>query len=184
MRSNHDLRRLTWCLVGCAICLSCTDQPPQQSRDISFLPQTKIGPHSGDTRPLQSEADTVPCLRQFPARVVARGRIHKEVHLGPPGYGETPDEDRRDTILVLVLPRVMPVCGGPERGDSTAIIRTDSLQLVYPPRDALDHVGDTVTVFGGLEEAIWGWHYKKVVLHVDSIPALRILRQRRRLTSA
>src|SRR6266536_5060839 len=157
-------------LVTGAALLSCKGHATQQQRDITLLPPPEGASGPIDTVTLQSANDATHCLRQIPARVVARGRIRKEVHLGPPGYGETPDEDKRDTILVLVLPGPIPVCADPEHGDTVAVVHPSALQLVYVPRNALEHVGEAVTVYGQLEEAVLGWHYTEVVLHVDSIP--------------
>lgn len=133
---------------------------------------------SADTLPLQSTADTARCLHQIPAHVVAEGRLGKEVHLGPPGYGETPNQDERDTILVLVLPHPIPVCADPEHGDTVAVVHAAKLQLMYVTRDALNHVGEDLVVFGQLEEAVFGWHFTDVILHVDSIPSLTPLPSR------
>ena len=160
-------------LVTALAVLACPSsrRDSQPRRNLTFL---KIQPpHSTpiDTT-LQSIADTTHCLRQMPARVVARGRLRKEVHLGPPGYGETPQRDERDTIVVLVLPRSIPVCAVPHRGDTVAVVHASALQLVYAPRNVLDHMGEEFTVYGRLEEAVWGWHFTNVVLHVDSIPDL------------
>src|SRR6266571_6046291 len=162
-------------LVASVASLGCKGQTTHEQRDITLLPlpSTAHGPVDTGTL-LQSTNDTTRCLRQMPARVVARGRIRKDVHLGPPGYGETPDQDKRDTILVLVLPGPIPVCADPEHGDTEAVVHTSALQLVNVPRNALEHVGEAVTVYGRLEEAVFGWHFTSVVLHVDSIPALQL----------
>jgi hypothetical protein len=143
----------------------------QQRRHIAFLKTLPPDSAPLDTT-LQSMADTTRCLRQMPARVVARGQLRKEVHLGPPGYGETPQQDERDTIVVLVLPRPISVCVDPHSGDTSAVIHATALQLIYPPRNVLDRIGEEFTVYGRLEEAVWGWHFTNVVLHVDSIPDL------------
>ena len=167
------LRPLAILLVTGLAVLACpssgrNSQPP---RNITLLETHP--PHSTqlDTA-LQSIADTTHCLRQMPARVVARGRLRKEVHLGPPGYGETPERDERDTIVVLVLPTSISVCSDPLRGDTVPVVHSSALQLVYAPRKVLDHTGEEFTVYGRLEQAVWGWHFTNVVLHVDSIPDL------------
>ncbi len=161
-------------LVTSAALLSCKGQSTHERRDMTFLPPREIVQGPIDTGTLQSTQDTTHCLRQMPARVVAQGRIRKEVHAGPPGYGETPDQDERDTILVLVLPGPIPVCADPAHGDTVAVVHASALQLVYVPRNALEHLGEAVTVYGRLEEAVFGWHFTSVVLHVDSIPELRV----------
>jgi hypothetical protein len=52
-------------------------------------------------------------------------------------------------------------------------VRTARFQLSGRAHEALSRPGSFVTVFGSLTPAVWGWHYLKVVLEVDSIPALR-----------
>ena len=99
------------------------------------------------------------------------------MHLGPPGYGETPDQDRRDTIVVLVLRAAVRVCPdttGSVHGPSPARVRR--LQLVQVPHSTLDEVGRAVTAYGSVEEATWGGQYTPFILRADSSPALRTRR--------
>jgi len=169
-------------LIASAALVSCRGADSRSERDIKLVQPRELANRSIDTTTLQSAEDTTQCLHQLPARVVARGRLRKEVHLGPPGYGETPEQDRRDTILVLVVSHPIPVCADPERGDTAGAVLAQALQLVYAPRNGLEHIGETVMVFGGLEEAVFGWHYTNVVLHVDSIPQLRVSRPKAHTT--
>jgi hypothetical protein len=94
--------------------------------------------------------------------------------LGPPGYGETPAKDERDTIVVLVLPIALKVCIVPRpRSDTGSIYAATRLQLRGAPRTVLEHIGNTVTVFGKLSEAVWGGEFTRIVLYTDSIPEIR-----------
>ena len=113
------------------------------------------------------------CVDQSPRRVSLRGRIHSEVHLGPPGYGETPTVDTRDTILVLALPRTIALCNDPRLDPQGAsAIDASSVQLVgHVGRN--HRAGDTITAYGSLIQRTWGRHYLPVVLEVDSIAGQR-----------
>jgi len=102
------------------------------------------------------------------------GVLRLEVHLGPPGYGETPARDERDTILVLELPSPIPVCPdfGQNSRDSVAHIRR--LQLTGRALDGFKALGTRVTVYGSLSRAALGSDFLPVGLSADSIPELRL----------
>ena len=53
----------------------------------------------------------------------------------------------------------------------------DRFQLDGIPHAALDHVGRWVTAHGAIKQPTLGWHFTKLLLRVDSIPALRTRRQ-------
>jgi hypothetical protein len=114
------------------------------------------------------------CLPRWPARVAVSGTLRREVHPGPPGYGETPSEDERDTVVVLVPDRALTACA--DSADAARGVRPRSLrriQLVHVPRSTLAAVGSHVTVYGGLDEATWGSHFTPFVIFTDSIPAIQ-----------
>ena len=96
------------------------------------------------------EATPGDCLTEAPARVAITGELRREVHLGPPGYGETPARDEGDTIVVLVPRVAVPVCVDTSRGGGKSVRwEVDRFQLVGIPHTTLDHVGRRVTAYGG-----------------------------------
>jgi hypothetical protein len=166
------MRRLTATVLA-ALATACGERA-DQPRSLELLPRSAAGPEiraPGDTQSYATTAAGAPCVRQWPARVQLRGVLDREVHLGPPGYGETPEQDSRDTIAVLALPVTLHVSQDSSAQSGGAnCLEVVRLQLVGHPRSALDRLGDTMTVFGTLEERAWGWHYTPVILRVDSIP--------------
>jgi hypothetical protein len=149
---------------------ACKAERSGDERDLTLLPSDSAA-GVPRTRSLPSRPD---CVSQAPQHVSLRGTVQREVRLGPPGYGETPARDRRDTILVLVAARAVPVCSDPEiDSEAPAIIRAGRLQLVGRLDPRRYAVGDTVVVYGRFGQASYGWHYTPVVLYVDSIPAGR-----------
>ena len=114
------------------------------------------------------------CIGLSPTKARLAGRLAREVHLGPPGYGENPKTDAKDTILVLVLSE--PVRGCSTERPQGADTASSHIQLLGRARDGFSHLGETVTVYGELSEAVWGWHFTPLVFDVDSIPAFRRVR--------
>ena len=110
-------------------------------------------------------------------RTALRGVVHREIELGPPGYGETPATDRRDTIAVILLPA--PLVLGPDsaaHGVAEPPVRTARVALRRVPRGILSLVDAEVTVYGRLEESVFVWEYGPLILRADSVPALRNVR--------
>ena len=118
--------------------------------------------------PLET-ARRLTCLPLWPIHLALEGTLGTEPHLGPPGYGETPAQDRRDTIVVLRLNKSVKVCGG---ADTTAVT-VSKIQIGGYAGPMTPGIGSRVTVFGTLRPAVFGWHYLPIVMTVDSIPALR-----------
>jgi hypothetical protein len=71
-----------------------------------------------------------PCASYNPAVTRLDGRLERAFAYGPPGYGETPKIDTRETYLVIVLDA--PLCtarGDDETDEPESVIRR--VQLVY-----------------------------------------------------
>ena len=148
-------------VIGCA-------EPSEFERDLTLLP-TLSPDAAGRT---QARRERSNCVGQLPQRVALRGTVQREVRLGPPGYGETPAQDRRDTVLVLVPTRAIPVCNDHAIDAGGApVIAAARLQLLGRVDPNQYAPGATLTVYGGFRQAVLGWHYTPVVLHVDSIVA-------------
>lgn len=96
--------------------------------------------------------------------------VERKVY-GPPGYGETPAQDLRTTILILKLRQpitvepVPPVSQDNPNGDTFKHVSEVQLFVSQSQiADARKLVGHTVTATGTLNEAITASQYTKVWL--------------------
>ena len=149
-----------------ALTMACDDRKPEPERAFALIPHPPAA-----SQPIR-RPHTPDCVSVWPERVELRGTISVEVHPGPPGYGETPAEDRRDSIVVLTISAPLAVCGDSNATNSFPPVKTARFQVTGNAHEALSHAGRHVTVYGSLTPAVWGWHYLKVILEADSIPEL------------
>ncbi len=112
-------------------------------------------------------ASEVSGLYEWDHRYSLTGTLKREVHLGPPGYGETPKHDIKETIAVLDLPASIHVTGDALGGAYSASMQ--SIQLVLPESHADFQDGTCVDVTGALFPAHTGHHRRRVVMDVESI---------------
>lgn len=125
------------------------------------------------------------CIALWPERLSLRGSVRVESHYGPPGYGETPTQDKRLRIFVLKLPTPIDVCADTSTVAPQAMLQgVAALQLTDDvDTTALKKVmGIQVEVFGTLRHKVLGTDFTDVVIRVDSIPALT--RSRRNLSAS
>ena len=172
----HPVTRYRSIVVAVAALSGCghTDRP--EAQDLALLPRTEVSPPH--EVPVSSDSGAG-CISQQGQQVVVRGMARREVRTGPPGYGETPTLDKRDTILVMRLPKRVRVCTDRSLDPSgPAVIETDSVQLVGRLDPRSQPSGDTLTVFGTFRQQTWGWHYTRVVLEVDSVAPHNTVRPR------
>lgn len=107
------------------------------------------------------------------------GTLTERKEYGPPGYGETPSKDERDTILVLKLSNlisVQPAANAEARGsaslDPVKDVREVQLFISRPQIvDARKLLGKVVVVVGTLNEAAAPSQYTKVWLYVQTLNA-------------
>lgn len=115
-------------------------------------------------------ADQPTCLPLRPAKVWLTGTVRREERFGPPGYGETPRVDEKDTILVLHLQEPISVCPDSVAGREDRERREASvLQLTGSVQRAWSHLGHKISVHGALFRAELGWHYTDVLMQVDTV---------------
>ena len=128
---------------------------------------------STESHPLVAHRDPSGCIT--PGRIVLRGTLRREVHLGPPGYGENPATDERDTIVALVLPKPFALCRDSTVGSARATAVVDRrVTLWHVTRSALEGIGQTVTAYGTIYEAAFLHEFGPLVLQVDSVPDLQL----------
>lgn len=161
---------------------ACDRNSPRSESSIELAPQ---GKRSGTPDTASQVAVAIgigrkdQCLPLSPVHLTLRGRVRREVHLGPPGYGENPKTDDRDTIYVLALSDSVRVCGDVEVSRDIKPIAVTTVQLLSPPHAIVSTVGMDVSVCGRLGRAVLGWHFLPVHIRVDSIPEVAKPRKHR-----
>ncbi len=108
-------------------------------------------------------------VHYWPEKVTLTGRVVYRTFYGPPGYGENPKTDSRETqdILLLESPVDVIATGNDPLTDQTER-RVTRITLV------IDHsirnlIGKRVIIEGTLVHAHTGHHHTKVLMDVSSI---------------
>ena len=176
MKSRSWRRFFVLALVGCGSCKAAQDG---EARDIEqLLMREHVAAQTSRhlLSALGHDSRGKPCLELEPAGVAIQGQLLTEIHLGPPGYGETPASDERHTIVVIAVKAPLRVCAdtaaaaAPRPGQSAEITR---FQLQSASTAVWSHIGETVTAYGVLQVRELGAHFTPILLWVDSIPGLR-----------
>ena len=156
-----------------SLATACSDRPAP-ARHIAFPPSDQ------KPQPPEPKQLVVPteghCLPVWPTPVLLTGIVEQEHHLGPPGYGESPQIDEKLTIYVLRLARPFAVCADADPADPRP--QVDSVTLMQltgkvDPDRLKEWIGETVSVFGALHDQTLSHDFTSVIIDVDSIPMLR-----------
>src|ERR1044071_1778577 len=128
----------------CALILTTScNQPPREPADLRLAVQQSTRTPSIELRP-QARMQPSGCLS--PGSIRLRGVLRKELHAGPPGYGENPATDERDTVVALVLPAPVALCRDSVSGKPReAPLVGRRISLWHVTESALDAIGQTVT---------------------------------------
>jgi Domain of unknown function (DUF4431) len=111
-------------------------------------------------------------LHYWTEKVTLRGKLVFRTFYGPPGYGENPKTDSKETQSIVLLDRPFDVIGdkqdpfdATERG-----IRRVTLVFSNPiPHPARYYLKRRVKVEGTLFHAFTGHHHTKILVDVTSI---------------
>jgi hypothetical protein len=110
--------------------------------------------------------------------VKLEGTLSERVFYGPPGFGETPDKDAREKVLILTLEKpitVVPVENAkPKVTSSLSTLRNvRGVQLfIFPSakrEEARKLIGKTIVAIGTLNEATAPSEHLKVSMDVGSL---------------
>jgi len=106
-----------------------------------------------------------------PSVSTVNGIITKEVHYGPPNFGENPETDSKDTIYVVALIKKISVYPSrdteKENSNTDSLFNIDKMQVIGLDKKTLENnIGKEVKLTGTLFEAISGNHYTKVLINV------------------
>ena len=124
-------------------------------------------------------AEAAASYRYDTAGVRLEGTLTERKEYGPPGYGETPSKDERDTILVLKLSRPISVqpTANAEASGSASLDRVKDVREVqlFMPKPQVGDVrkllGKVVLAVGTLNEAAAPSQYTKVWLYTQTLNA-------------
>lgn len=158
-----------------ALVLASCDTDRRADRDPTVADRGPA-PQQAPVPQTQSSTKAASCVSTWPAPVRLTGVVREEPRFGPPGYGETPDKDRKVEILVLHLAQPIDVCADSTTGDAHAAVKgVRALQLTgaLDPDRVKRMTGSALRVFGTLQRRAWGSDYTDVLIRVDSIPGLQ-----------
>jgi hypothetical protein len=114
-------------------------------------------------------------LKYEPSNVTLTGRPVSRTFYGPPGYGEDPKTDSRESQYILILDPPVDVAGDPNEPMYAPERRVTRVTLVvfdfkaHPVKPLLGH---RVEVRGTLYHAHTGHHHTRVLIQVTSIKKL------------
>jgi len=107
------------------------------------------------------------CLPYEPATVTLTGKLSTGRGYGPPGFGEDPRHDAKETFAQVTLDKAACVNGGTDTNEDVAAIRT--FQLVPGDGARYDRklLGKRVAVTGKLYHRVSGGHTDVLFLYTD-----------------
>ena len=105
------------------------------------------------------------------SHVALTGVLEQEVHFGAPNYGETPEQDSRDSITVVVLPVPLLVCDSGTGDAADTLLHVQRIQIMGIGPSWNARLRHQATVYGSLKPAAFGFHYTRVVVYMDSVVA-------------
>ena len=112
------------------------------------------------------------CLAYEPAKVTLTGVVTLAQGFGPPGFGEDPAHDKKETYALLTLDRPACVSGGADASDED-VAAIGAFQLVSKDGKRFDRklVGRRVTVTGTLFHRVSGGNSDVMVMYTGVVKA-------------
>jgi hypothetical protein len=103
-------------------------------------------------------------------KVALTGKVIARTFFGPPGFGEDPKTDSRESQYILVLDMPIDVVGTPGENETERGVKQITLVVLdFKAIPIRPWLRQRVTVEGTLFHAITGHHHTKVLITVSSI---------------
>ena len=109
------------------------------------------------------------CLHYMGDPVTLSGKVTKRTFYGPPGYGENPDIDSRETQGVLLLSEPICVDENPRDYDEAEKNQLEVTLVPLGNTNLKGYIGKQVTVQGKLFHANTGHHHTPVLIEIIRI---------------
>jgi len=158
-------------VMGVLICWAMACARPDQdnpdtilsgARETEQLPEANAHPR----------LDSIGCTPGSPAVVELRGILVSIERFGPPGWGETPQQDERIRVPFLLLESPIVMCSTDEMvlpGEPP--LKVDSVQLNFTQvtNEPMRWLGERITASGTISRAETGYHFGKVHMIVKQV---------------
>lgn len=168
---------IKWSVAGLMLLLACepTRHERRSATQESARSRSVTGQLPPDSQNGAVHSTSHGCLEVWPSTVQLAGILRAEERLGPPGYGESPEQDERITIYLLVLDEAEDVCA--ESGGNQSPLKTDVRNLQLTGNLDLGvlrrNIGGHVLIYGSLFHRSWGTDFTDVVLRAESLRVLK-----------
>lgn len=103
------------------------------------------------------------------APVTLSGKVTTRTFYGPPGYGENPATDSRETQGILLLSKPICVDENPTDYDEAEKNQLEVTLVPLGKTNLKGYIGNQVTVHGALFHANTGHHHTPVLIQIIRI---------------
>jgi hypothetical protein len=108
-----------------------------------------------------------------PEKVALTGKVVLRTFYGPPGYGESPKTDSRESQYILLLDRSIDVLGSPDFEAEHGVKQITLVVFDFKSTPVRPWLHKRVTIEGKLFHAISGHHHTRVLIEVSTIGAAK-----------
>lgn len=112
-------------------------------------------------------------LNYEPQKVTLTGKLVYRTFYGPPGYGESPKTDSRETQPILILDSPVDVIASQYDSAERGVKLVTLVVMDFKANPVRPLLGTRVKVEGTLFHAITGHHHTKVLMTVSYIKRAR-----------
>lgn len=168
---QHTLFFFCFCLTAC-------DSAPRAGNPDSHITSEKITGNSAhncrndreDTEQTYPPQRSVEDFAFDPEISVISGTLTTALFYGPPGYGETPEDDSRENVYVLVTNKPVTITASEDDLMNTTVNNCTRVQLTSTTGIQLNGFkGKNVRLTGTFFSAHTGHHYTDVLMDVRKI---------------
>ena len=108
-----------------------------------------------------------------PEKVALTGRVVSRTFYGPPGYGENPKTDSRESQYILLLDRPIDVLGSPDDEAERGVKQITLVVSDFKATPVRPWLHQRVVIEGTLFHAITGHHHTRVLIEVSTVGAAK-----------
>lgn len=109
------------------------------------------------------------CLHYGGSPVTLSGKVKLQTFFGPPGYGEKPDSDSRETQAILLLEKPICVEANPKDYEEAEQNQREVTLVPLGKENLKDYEGNQIMVQGTLYHAFNGHHHTPVLIEIKHI---------------